>query len=69
MSVTDQPAEGTVTAAPWRSPLLDTPGAVEAEGPDAGVAWHYGDPVREQRRLEAAEAVVDLSHSGVLTVA
>ncbi len=61
MSITD-------TGAGTRSPLLDVPGAVEAEGPDAGVAWHYGDPVREQRRLEAGEAAVDLSHRGVLTV-
>src|ERR671932_728835 len=68
MSVTDQPAEGTVPAAAVRSPLLDRPGAVEAEGPDAGVAWHYGDPVREQRGLEAGEAAVDLSQRGVLTV-
>jgi folate-binding protein YgfZ len=50
------------------SPLLGTPGAVPAEGPDAGVAWHYGDPVREQRLLEAGEAAVDLSNRGVLTV-
>jgi folate-binding protein YgfZ len=33
------------------------------------VAWHYGDPVREQRLLEAGEAVVDLSHRGVVRVA
>jgi tRNA-modifying protein YgfZ len=50
------------------SPLLDLPGAVAAEGPDAGVAWHYGDPVREQRLLEAGTAVVDLSHRGVVRV-
>jgi folate-binding protein YgfZ len=68
MSVTDQPAQGTLTAAATRSPLLDAPGAVEAEGPDAAVAWHYGDPVREQRRLESGEAAVDLSHRGVVTV-
>jgi tRNA-modifying protein YgfZ len=55
-------------AAVARSVLLDAPGAVAAEGPDAGVAWHYGDPVREQRLLEAGEAVVDLSHRGVITV-
>src|SRR3954451_4137976 len=64
MSITDETGSGTAT----RSPLLDVPGAVEAEGPDAGVAWHYGDPVHEQRRLEAGEAAVDLSHRGVLTV-
>ncbi len=51
------------------SPLLDRPGAVPAEGPDAGVAWHYGDPVREQRLLVQGLAVVDLSHRGVVRVA
>lgn len=51
-----------------RSPLLERPGAVGADGPDAGVAAHYGDPMREQRRLAAGEAVVDLSHRGVVTV-
>lgn len=33
-----------------------------------GVAAHYGDPMGEQRRLAAGEALVDLSHRGVLTV-
>src|SRR3954465_3033936 len=51
------------------SPLLAAPGAAAAEGPDSGVAWHYGDPVREQRLLEAGEAAVDLSNRGVVTVA
>lgn len=37
-------------------------------GPDQGVAWHYGNPSREQRELEAGRGVVDLSHHGVLTV-
>ena len=50
------------------SPLLHRPGAVPAEGPDAGVAWHYGDPTREQRLLEEGLAVVDLSHRAVVTV-
>ncbi|WP_298132517.1 folate-binding protein [Micropruina sp.] len=31
-------------------------------GPDAGAVWHYGDPIREQRRLAAGEATVDMSH-------
>ena len=31
------------------SPLLSRPGAVEAAGADAGVAAHYGEPLREQR--------------------
>jgi hypothetical protein len=50
------------------SPLLSTPGAVVAEGADAGVAAHYGDPMREQRLLAEGLAVVDLSHRGVVTV-
>ena len=51
-----------------KSPLLSRPGAVEAAGPDAGVAAHYGEPLREQRALAAGTAVVDLSHRGVVTV-
>jgi folate-binding protein YgfZ len=50
------------------SPLLQTPGAVAAEGPDAGVAAHYGDPFREQRVLAETAGVVDRSHRGVVTV-
>lgn len=50
------------------SPLLRRPGAVEGEGADAGVAAHYGDPVREQRLLAEGLAAVDLSHRGVVTV-
>jgi tRNA-modifying protein YgfZ len=43
--------------------------AIVAEsGVDAGVPWHYGDPMREQRQLEARSGVVDLSHRGVVTV-
>lgn len=52
----------------YRSPLLDRPGAVAGSGPDAGVAWHYGDPTAEQRALVAGGAVVDLSHLGVVSV-
>ncbi len=59
----------TAPDAGWRSPLLDRPGAVAAAGPDAGVAWHYGDPTAEQRALAAGAGVVDLSHLGVVTVA
>jgi tRNA-modifying protein YgfZ len=51
------------------SPLLARPGAVPAEGRDSGVAWHYGDPHREQRQLGTGAAVTDLSHRGVLRVA
>ncbi|MGL5859539.1 MAG: YgfZ/GcvT domain-containing protein [Angustibacter sp.] len=50
------------------SPLLSRPGAVAGQGPDEAVAWHYGDPVREQRLLDEGLAVVDLSHRSVLTV-
>src|SRR5690606_18078619 len=46
--------------------FLTLPGAVEAEG--LGVAAHYAAPLREQRALAAGEAVVDLSHRGVVTV-
>lgn len=53
---------------PYRSPLLDYSGAVEATAPDAGVAAHYGDPFREQRRLTAGSGVVDLSHRDVIRV-
>jgi folate-binding protein YgfZ len=43
--------------------------AVVAEsGIDTGAPWHYGDPMREQRLLEAGTAVVDLSHRGVVSV-
>ncbi|WDF32701.1 folate-binding protein [Arthrobacter agilis] len=51
------------------SPLLARPGAVEGGGADADVASHYGDPFREQRLLADGQAVVDLSHRGVVTVA
>lgn len=50
------------------SPLLSLPGAVPGSGVDAGVAWHYGDPVAEQRALERGRAVVDQSHVGVVRV-
>jgi folate-binding protein YgfZ len=51
------------------SPLLRRPGAVPADAPDAGVAAHYGDPYREQRRLAAGLAEVDLSHRPVVRIA
>jgi folate-binding protein YgfZ len=50
------------------SPLLSLPGAVAAEGPDDGVAAHYGDLFREQRALADGTGFVDLSHRGVITV-
>jgi tRNA-modifying protein YgfZ len=52
------------------SPLLELPGAVPPpEGSaDPGVAWHHGDPLREQRAAERDVAVVDRSHREVLAV-
>jgi folate-binding protein YgfZ len=52
----------------WSSPFLNRPGAVAGEGVDAGVAAHYGDPLREQRLLVEGLAAVDLSQRGVVTV-
>ena len=37
--------------------------------PDAGVPWHYGDPLGEQRLLDRGEGFVDLSHRPVIEVA
>jgi tRNA-modifying protein YgfZ len=52
----------------YSSPLLAWPDAVEAGWPDQGVAAHYGDPMREQRALEAAAGLVDRSNRGVMTI-
>ncbi|CAB4333000.1 MAG: folate-binding protein [Actinobacteria bacterium] len=40
---------------------------VEA-GPDKGAIWHFGEPVKEQRALEAGTAWADLSHLSVVAV-
>ncbi|MFN8125196.1 MAG: folate-binding protein [Candidatus Nanopelagicales bacterium] len=45
-----------------------TPVPPPTGSPDEGVAWHYGDPLREQRDLARGAALVDLSHRGVVTV-
>ncbi|OLT38305.1 folate-binding protein, partial [Actinomadura sp. CNU-125] len=50
------------------SPLLQSPGAVAADSPDAGVAAHYGEPAQEQRALAAGTAFVDRSNRGVVRV-
>lgn len=53
----------------YTSPLLGLPGAVAAEPPDSGVAAHYGEPLREQRRLlDDKTGFVDLSHREVIRV-
>ena len=58
-----------MTSAPTlASPLLDRPGAVPGDGPDAGVAQHYGDPLREQRALDRGAGLVDRSTRGVIAV-
>lgn len=42
---------------------------VEIEsGPDAGAAWHYGDPMGEQRLLDAGQGAVLLDHRDVLSI-
>ncbi|GAA4457087.1 CAF17-like 4Fe-4S cluster assembly/insertion protein YgfZ [Phytohabitans houttuyneae] len=53
--------------------MIDTAGAVaiealEPESRDAGVAAHYGDPMREQRTLATEVGLVDRSHRGVVAV-
>jgi tRNA-modifying protein YgfZ len=50
------------------NPLLALPGAVPADGPDTGVAAHYGDPLGEQRALVRSAGLVDRSHRGILRV-
>lgn len=51
-----------------KSPLLSLPGAVAADRPDQDVAAHYGEPVHEQRALEAGTAFVDRGNRGVIRV-
>jgi hypothetical protein len=50
------------------SPLLARAGAVAADGIDAGVAAHYGDPYAEQRALVESAGQVDRSNRGVLRI-
>ncbi|WP_455900668.1 CAF17-like 4Fe-4S cluster assembly/insertion protein YgfZ [Rhodococcus gordoniae] len=52
------------------SALLALPGAVASPsgGPDAGLPWHYGDPLGEQRAASTAAAVVDRSTRFVIAV-
>src|SRR5581483_3893677 len=59
---------GTMEEGTMSSPLLEWPGAVEAAWPDKGVAWHYGEPMREQRAAEESAAVVDRCTRGVLRI-
>jgi tRNA-modifying protein YgfZ len=51
------------------SPLLARTGAVPAQGIDAGVADHYGDPYAEQRALARAAGLVDRSNREIVRIA
>ena len=42
--------------------------SVAAPGIDAAIAWHYGDPLREQRALAEHAGLVDRSNRDVLQV-
>lgn len=66
-------AETTEKKAGYTSPLMQRPGAAEAQGSDAavdaaGVAWHYGAPLEEQRALSDNTVVIDRSHRRVIKV-
>ena len=50
------------------SPLLTLPGAVAAGGIDEGIAWHYGDPIGEQRTAETGAALFDHANRDMITV-
>ncbi len=39
-----------------------------ADSPDAGVVWHFGDPLGEQRAAEHDAVVVDRSNRAVITL-
>ena len=38
------------------------------DGPDKGAVWHFGEPVKEQRALEAGTAWADLSQYNIIAV-
>ena len=38
------------------------------EGPDKGAIWHFGEPVKEQRAIEAGLAWADFSHLEIIAV-
>lgn len=57
----------------YRSVLLNRPDAMayqeDPPHPDVtGVAWHYGEPLSEQRAIASTGAIVDRSHRRVLKV-
>src|SRR6266516_920417 len=52
-----------------QSPLLARTGAVPAQGIDAEVAAHYGDPYAEQRALARVAGLVDRSNREIVRIA
>ena len=38
------------------------------EGPDQGAIWHFGEPFKEEKALEAGTAWADLSHLKVISI-
>jgi folate-binding protein YgfZ len=48
--------------------MSETISAVPGSGADAAVAWHYGDPLREQRVLATGAGLIDRSNRDVLVV-
>jgi len=38
------------------------------DGPDKGAVWHFGEPTKEQRALDAGTAWADLSHLNIVAV-
>jgi len=48
---------------------MSTDLAIPAVGRDAGVPWHFGDPLREQRQLTTGAGVIDRRNRVVVTVA
>ena len=59
-----------MTALSQVAPSLALAGAVAvaASDPDAGVAWHFGDPFAEQRAWHGGRGVADLSYRAVLRI-
>jgi len=41
---------------------------VVEDGVDKGAIWHFGEPVKEQRALEAGTAWADLSHLNIIAI-
>ena len=64
----EQPPATSTPASNGPSPLLGLPGAVPASGFDNGTAWHYGDPIGEQRASLTGSILIDLSNRGMLSV-